>query len=334
MPSKTSLAEYWKVSSISLYGRAGFVAGLADLVSQVILLPHSLFSKLIPLIFSPPPCRYPCFSESESTCVDVWMAFRPPSNCDMEDLTRVRDFLFMRKQSLFHGSPSPPHATATASSTTPYDDIYYDPIARSVLDDAEEVLVGARLEYWEDAVGDQNTTEQLSTPLPNSINPTINVPCAIYTCKSPHQSRNSLMQFESESHDEHDQFEEMSATPACISPGDLICITEQGFDFPHLAQVSKQWYQVIKVDLLFCRVLVRMSFGPSASAWGGCERQTQTPVLSSKESSPPHWIHVSRLWNVLVSSIIPSESDTDTTIRLRQLIHVLIMSLLIVDCVV
>lgn len=227
----------------------------------------------------------PCFLESKQTVNAVWMQFRPPTNVDHPDVLRAREFLQDRRQALLaeYGHTSSSVATVSLSS---------DPLARVILDDAALALRDVSLEFWSENSHQSLFHQDGSKEKAIQPSPVI-VPCAVYagssaiaieSCYSIDQAHKAVL----------GHFEEMLSCDAKISQGDLISISETGYDYPHLSQVSRQWYLVHKIDLLFARLLVSRSTHAPPIPW----------LMSSEEqpSQPKHWIEISKLWHVLVCS--------------------------------
>jgi hypothetical protein len=228
----------------------------------------------------------PSFLESNHTLTIVWLQFRPPTNADHPDVLRAREFLQDRRQALLaqfgHTSSSP--ATVSLSS---------DPLARAVLDDATMALQDVALEFWSEnshqSLFQQSGSQERAISLPSPVN----VPCAIYVGSSAITTDFDHLSTKTQQA-ALGHFEEMSSCDAVISPGDIISVSETGYDYPHLSQASRQWYLVHRVDLLFARLLVSRSSLAPPLPW----------LMSSEEQSsePKHWIEVSKLWHVLVCS--------------------------------
>lgn len=229
----------------------------------------------------------------------MWLQFRPPTNADHPDIVRARNYLQERKEVLIKQYQS--NNNNYNSNNNNNDDenvvvnIYEDPLARTILDDAQFVLNNAKLEYFSENV---NTTLNIE-PLP------VVVPSVVYSFHLDSINERFLTE-NYQRHQPHGNFEEMSTCDAIISSGCLISITDNGYNYPHSCQVSQQWYFVHKVDLLFTRILVSKCFTPPIP-W----------ILSidNQMNEPKHWIEISRLWHVLVSSQITNSNTPRDQIR-------------------
>lgn len=207
----------------------------------------------------------------------MWIQFRPPTNADHADILRAREFLEERKRSLIE------QYQLQSSDTTISVNLYSDPLARTVLDDANTALQNASLEYWPENMH-QSREGNVMVPSP------VVVPSALYTASSISAGAeiSKTSRYVPLGH-----FEEMSTCDAVISTGSLISISETGYDYPHSCQVSRQWYYVHRVDLLFARVLVSRCLAPPL------------PWILSPDDQPTeikHWIEISKLWHILVCS--------------------------------
>jgi hypothetical protein len=166
-----------------------------------------------------------------------------------------------------------------------------------VLEDADTALQEACLEYWSEcahqALQDHEGAPTLPTP--------VIVPCALYACSAIVMDSAAIGP--SSRLQPWGHFEEMTSCDATISPGDLVSVSETGYDLPHHCQVPRQWYLVHRVDLLFARLLVSRCSAPPL------------PWKISNEEQPSelkHWIEISKLWHVIVSSRIDGALHTKT----------------------
>lgn len=188
--------------------------------------------------------------------------------------------------------------------------IYEDPLARTILDDAHFVLNNMHLEYWTENMISTNSTNSTNSTITNSI-PKVNIqPLSVVVPSVKYSfhinSFNETMLTSNQRYQPYGNFEEMNTCDAIISSGNLISITDNGYNYPHSCQVPQQWYYVHKVDLLFTRILVSKCFTPPI------------PWILSQDNQLneiKHWIEVSRLWHVLVCSILPETNLSKNKIK-------------------
>jgi len=235
------------------------------------------------------------FATSEADCLAAWTSLRPSSNCDEAGIVRARQFLCQRREELYHID----HPEALSDSV-PRDDIYFDPLCRQIIDEAEERLRYAYLSYWVQSTDSvecersRSSRKNIGKGFSNvrDRERTLTVPCAQYTYEPSLHADPTAVGVDS-SHGIQGQFEEMSTCPARIHVSDIICLANNAYDYPHSAQCAKQWYYVLRVDLLFARVLVTRCEAPPGP-W------RISPDVLTKQTC--HWISVSKLWRVLVCS--------------------------------
>jgi hypothetical protein len=263
------------------------MAKVVTKVGTVLSLPLLTLPSFFPSTL--PSFSCPSFLESNQTLSSVWLQFRPPTNADHPDVLRARDFLQERRQTLLEGYGHTSSSTATVSLSS-------DPLARVVLDDATMALQNVALEFWSENSHQsllQNNESQQREASSASLPSPVTVPCAVYVV-STSITRNTYQPSVTRQQAALGHFEEMSSCDAIIAPGDIISVSETGYDYPHLSQASRQWYFVHKVDLLFARILVSRSTLAPPLPW----------LLSTEEqpSELKHWIEISKLWHVLVCS--------------------------------
>lgn len=256
-----------------------------------------------------PSCRY-----TTAECLATWTAFRPPTNCDDPDIIRAREFLYQRRALLYSqrsvnkdGAVKDSDLVALDEHHVPLQDMYFDPISRSVIDDAAVVLHHAYLEYWtEESAGGQDVTASTASSRRQAIggghtkNRSIRVPCVHYSVDIESYLPSSERLDHKKSPLPDPQFEEMGSVSARLHPSDLICILDNSYTSPHtrdsFPSSSQQWHVVLRVDLLFARVLVQKCKAPPLQ-W------LEPSLLSTEDRGGGRcWMAMSKLWRVIVCS--------------------------------
>ena len=287
-------------------------------------------SPLTPVL----PCsRYRCESNrySNAESLAVWTSFRPPTNCDEQAIVRAREFLYHRREMLYGGSSARGQGgergrggqqwEAMDEHHVPLRDIYFDPLSRSVIDDASVVLHHAYLEYWRDCAHSHDgkgvgRTRRQALGQGQGASRSMRVPCAYYSIDTSAYIPSSERLDRGSSRQPEPQFEEMGTVVARVHPGDLLCVMDNSYQYPHSkgldTSAGQQWYLTLRIDLLFARVLVQKCRPPP--------HQWLDPAAENvKDDNSSNWIAISKLWKVVVCSRTPSPDGfiamTSTIIR-------------------
>jgi hypothetical protein len=206
----------------------------------------------------------------------------------------------------------------------PLKDIYYDPISRAVIDDAEVVLHHAFLEYWSDCdfsaesapSGAASRRHAWGRAHSKSSSRAIQVPCAYYTVNVEFYLSSSQRLDGQRSPLPEPQFEEMGTSVARLHPGDLICISDSSYQYPHTKDLhtvsGQQWYLLHRVDLLFARVLVQKCHPPPLQFLEPAAEQAHGRV-----DTRHHWIAMSKLWRVTVCCKTPAPDRLSELVESR-----------------
>lgn len=287
-------------------------------------------------------CKRRCDSTkyTKEESLAIWTAFRPPTNCDDRDIMRAREFLYHRR-ALLYSQESDYHSGMVGVDNlpivdehhVPLRDIYYDPISRAVIDDAEIVLHHAFLEYWSDcdhtleSAASGSATRRHAWGSGHSKNRFIQVPCAYYTVDTESYLRSSERLDGQRSPLPEPQFEEMGTCAARVHPGDLICIAGSSYQYPHTKDLhtvsNQQWYVVHRVDLLFARVLVQKCHPPPLQFL-----EPSDEIRRRRVDTKHHWIAMSKLWRVTVCSKTPAPDRLTSLVETRFIRSVVAVSLL------
>jgi hypothetical protein len=215
---------------------------------------------------------------AKKECSLVWNSLRPPTNCDEPAIVRARTYI------QHHVSQGEDKSANT------------DLVVKSIIADSRQILGHAILEYWShnEILNDTKPKKRAAFGAKGQKKEII-VPAAIYS-----YDIDSLRHFHYKQDPGEDkissigQFEEVQEVKACIMPGSIICIKENG---------TNAWFFVHNIDLLFARLRACPCMAPPFP-W--LEEGKANNLADEEEKEEMIWLPVSKLWFALVCTRVES----------------------------
>ena len=260
---------------------------------------------------------FPITQTVESSCRKVWRSQRPYSNCDEASITKARAYLRAHGMDNMHDFFDEDgriltleEVKAAQKEKRAKGGAKLDPLGVKVFNAARETLMNAVLKFYDRKVEIKNSSSSnssSSTPL------VLKVPCVLneWNLTEPTSTVPGSTVYNTPEYDAvgvevlNDHIIQQSNVDSTIKIGDALYLEE--------SSGHHSWAVVKNVDLLFGRIRVHSQgkvpqcFSLSTTDAAGID---VGPRAGEPGGGPAdgRWIHVSRLWNTLVSRKISVES--------------------------